>query len=442
MGMVIGIRREDKNEWERRVPLIPADLQQLQHDHDLEFIVQPSPVRAFADGDFRQAGLQVEEDLSGADVVLAVKEIPMDLLQEKKAYFFFSHTIKGQDYNMPLLQCLLDRKATLIDYEKICDANGRRLIFFSLHAGFAGMIDTLHCAGRRYAAQDRSTPLAEIKAAHEYGNLDAAKVHLREIGRRIEAEGIGGRTTPLVIGVSGYGNVYQGCREILDCLPVREIEVDQLPSMADAPVEETGPILLVVFREEHMVEPRSAHAQFVLRDYYQRPENYRGIFKRYLPHLDLLVNAIYWDEMYPRLVTADWVKENYTRGVQPRLQVIGDISCDIGGGIEVTLKAPQPDNPCFVYDPETGEAVDGVEGVGPVIMSVDNLPCEIPIESSTHFSGVLKGMLPDLVDVDFDVDFSSLNLPRYLKNAVVTHQGQLAPDYRYLQEHLDESGKK
>lgn len=441
MGLVIGIRREDKNEWERRVPLIPADLHDLQRDHSLEFLVQTSPIRCFDDASYGAAGVRVVEDLAPARVVLAVKEIPLPLLERNKVYFFFSHTIKGQGYNMPLLRRLMDLGTTLIDYERIADAQGKRLIFFSVHAGYAGMIDSLYCLGQRYAALGRSTPLTEMIPAHSYDSLEAAKEHLRALGERIRTAGMGDRRRPLVIGLAGYGNVYRGCREILDCLPTRGISVEELPELAEKPIAEVGPILTVVFKEEHLVEPRSPQAQFVLSDYYARPGNYRGVFERHLPHLDLLVNAIYWEPRYPRLVTVDWVKRNYA-GAQPppRLQVIGDISCDIGGSIEITLKAPQPDNPCFNYDPHEGVARDGVEGDGPVVMSIDNLPCEIPAESSTHFSTALKGMLPDLVDVDFAADFPSLNLPSYLKKAVVVHRGELTPDYRYLQEYLDKAG--
>ncbi|MBU8871622.1 MAG: hypothetical protein KOO60_12220 [Gemmatimonadales bacterium] len=440
MGIVIGIRREDKNEWERRVPLVPADLGDSKLGPDLEFIAQPSAIRIFKDEEYREAGISVSEDLGPADVIMAVKEVPIPLLQENKVYFFFSHTVKGQDYNMPLLRRLLDLKATLIDYERIVDEKGRRLIFFSLHAGYAGMIDSLYCLGLRFAHLGRSTPLLEIKPTHEYGSLEEAKGHLRALGDRIATEGLGDRTKPVIMGIAGYGNVSRGCQEILDCLPVREIPVCDLAAAADSTVEEVGPLLKVVFKEEDMVSPRSKQAQFVLQDYYQHPENYRGRFEDYLPHMDLLMNTIYWEDKYPRLVTRKWARANYGSGKSPRLQVIGDISCDIGGSIELTVKAPMPDKPCFNFDPVSQTVQDGVEGDGPVIMAVDNLPCELPRESSEHFSSVLREMLPDLAVVDFTSNFGSLNLPSHLKKAIVTHKGELAPGYRYLQEFLDKAG--
>ena len=437
MAPIIGIRREDKNEWERRVPLTPAQIQELIHNHALEFIVQPSDIRVFKDEEYRQAGARVQEDLGPAGVVLAVKEIPISLLSGPRAYVYFSHVIKGQDYNMPMLQHLLDEGATLIDYEKIADGQNRRLIFFSLHAGYAGMIESLVALAQRLENQGLSTPLLDIKHAHEYHDLEEAKDHLRDIGRRLVEEGIPGLDRPLIIGFAGYGNVYQGCRTVLDCLPVLEIDVKDLETAAAATTAEMGPLVAVKFMEKDMVEPRSTEAQFVLQDYYQRPENYRGVFERYLPHLDVLMNTIFWDTQYPRLVSRKWVKSQYGPEKNPRLKVIGDISCDIEGGIEVTVKAPQPDRPCFVYDVTRDEAVDGVEGHGPVIMSVDNLPCELPRESSEHFGTVLKEMVPALARADFGADFDSLDLPPFLKRAVITHQGQLTPDFQYLQKNLD-----
>jgi alanine dehydrogenase len=436
VGVTIGIRREDKNKWERRVPLIPGDIETLRARHDLAFVVQPSPIRVYGDEEYVAAGAEVGEDLTRAGIVVAVKEVPLDLLQARTAYLFFSHTVKGQRYNMPLLQRILDVGATLIDYERIVNEQNRRLIFFSLHAGYAGMVETLAALGRRLAAQGRPTPLQEIRPAHSYENLDSMKAHLGAIGARLAAEDDG---APIIIGMAGYGNVAAGCREMLACLPIREIRVEELPAAAAADRATMGPLVLVTFREEHMVEPRSAEAHFVLQDYYQRPENYRGVFERHLPHLDVLVNSIYWDTPYPRLLTRKWARANWGPGKQPRLQVVGDISCDLEGAIELTTRPTMPDEPCYVAVPDSGELLPGVEGPGPAIMAVDNLPCEVPRESSEYFSRVLSEMIPALARADFRVGFESLLLPPHLKKAVIAHRGALAPDYRYLQEYLDRS---
>jgi len=436
---LIGIRREDKNEWERRVPLVPADLADLASVHGLQFRVQRSPNRVFRDGEYAEAGADLVDGMPEADVVLAVKEIPTDLLRPETAYVYFSHVIKGQPYNMPMLRQLLSLRDTLIDYEKITDALGRRLIFFSLHAGYAGTIETLRALGRRLAARGYETPLTAVQHAWEYGDLATAKAHLREVGGRLSYEALGGRRRPIILGIAGYGNVAHGCREILDCLPVTEIPAEALAGAAGYAAAES-PLLAVTFREEDMVESARGGA-FDLREYYAQPELYRGIFDRHLPHLDVLINAVYWDDRYPRLVTADWVRRQYASGEEPRLQVIGDISCDVGGGIEINEKVTLPDEPCYVWEAATGRLLPGVEGEGPVVMAVDNLPCELPREASESFSRVLREFIPALAGCDFGADFVALDLPDPLKRAVICHRGELTPEYRYLQECLDEQSR-
>jgi saccharopine dehydrogenase (NAD+, L-lysine-forming) len=441
MGVTIGIRREDKNQWERRVPLVPADVGDLRDHHDVEFHVQTSPIRVFTDVEYESVGARIVPDLAAADIVLAVKEIPVAELLPHRTYLFFSHTVKGQDRNMPMLRHLLDTGSTLIDYEKIADEQNRRLIFFSLHAGYAGAIESLVALGERLAAEGRTTPLLDVRHAYEYAGLDDAKAHLRQIGARIAQHEPDAGERPLVIGIAGYGNVAKGCAEILSCLPVQKITPAELPAAAAETAASRGPLLLVEFRESDMVVPRSAEAQFVLQDYYQHPDTYRSVFADHLPHLDLLLNTIYWTPAYPRLVTRKWVRENYGPGLSPRLKVIGDISCDIEGSIEITLKSPTPEAPCFVYDPETDTVQDGVIGLGPVVMAVDNLPCELPRESSSHFSSVLRDMVPSLIQADFTASFESLHLPPHLKKAVICHRGELTPAFRYLQGHLDKAAR-
>jgi alpha-aminoadipic semialdehyde synthase len=436
LGAIIGIRREDKNEWEARVPLIPDDLAELRDRHGVRFLVQPSPIRAYQDAAYRDAGIEIAEDLGPAGVIIAVKEIPTALLRAGKTYVYFAHVIKGQPHNMEMLQRLLELGCSLVDYERIVDSRNRRLIFFGVHAGYAGMIETLWSLSGRYAALGLPDPFADVRHAYEYEGLDAAKSHLREIGRRIARDGLDERLSPLVFGVAGYGNVSRGAQEILDCLPVAEVDPEALPSAAARGGSPPAPLLKAVFKEEHMVRPVEPGVPFALNDYYEHPERYSADFERHLGHLDVLVNTIYWDERYPRLVTRDWARRTHGAGSGGRLQVIGDISCDIEGSIEMTLKATMPDEPCFTYDPATDEVRMGCEGPGPVVMAVDNLPCELPRESSQHFSASLRSMVPALAAADWTADLESLQLPPELKTALIVHRGELTPDYRHLQEYL------
>jgi alpha-aminoadipic semialdehyde synthase len=436
MPVIVGIRREDKNKWERRAPLIPADLARLEAGHNLRFLVQPSPIRVYREEEYRAAGIEVNEDLGPAQIILAVKEVPTSLIAPGKVYAVFAHVVKGQLFNMPMLRRMLDLGCSLVDYEKIADEQNRRLIFFGRHAGYAGMVETLWVLGQRLASQGMQTPLTQVQHAYAYPDLDAAKGHLTDLGKQILRIGLPQPLRPLVIGISGYGNVSRGAQEVLDCLNVREISVPELPTEARTN-SEWGEIFKVIFREEDMVRPRAEAGTFDLRDYYANPERYRSCFEEHLPYLDLLVNAIHWEERYPRLVTREWVRRNYGAGLRPRLKVIGDISCDIEGSIELTTKAAMPDSPCFVYDPETDTIRDGVSGIGPAVMAVDNLPCEFPRESSDYFSSVLRDMVSSLAAADWEADFTQLQLPPHLKKAVVVYQGELTPAYRYLQEHID-----
>ena len=436
MGALIAIRREDKNKWERRVPLIPADIAELRQRCGIDFLVQPSGIRVYRDEEYRAAEIPVTEELGGASIILAVKEIPVPLLLPRKVYVFFAHVAKGQAHNMPMLRRIMDLGCTLLDYEKITDDQKRRMIFFGRHAGYAGMIETLRCIGQRLAFLGMPTPLAQVRHAYEYPDLGATKDHFVAIRHEIFRSGLSRSHPQLVIGITGYGNVSTGAQEILDWLHPTEIAVADLPAVAGDPGEESAPLIKLVFREEHMVEPRDAGRPFNLLEYYEHPERYAGCFEKHLPFLDVLVNAIYWEPRYPRLVTRDWARRNYRPGSRPRLQVIGDISCDIEGSIELTVRSTEPDSPAYVYLPHEEETHDGVEGNGPVIMAVDNLPCELPREASQYFSMALREMVPPLAAADWQADFESLHLPAYLKRAVIVHNGGLTTSYSYLEEHL------
>lgn len=437
MKSTIGIRGEDKSVWERRVPITPQDARDLQADHDLKVIAQASEIRVFDSDEYLQAGIAVREDLSPASTIFAVKEIPLKVLEPGKTYVFFAHVIKGQPYNMPMLKRMMELGCNLIDYEKVTDEEGRRLIFFGRHAGLAGMIDTLWAFGRRLAWEGTPNPFTQLRQAHRYKDLDEAIAALERVKGQIETEGLPEAIFSLILGIAGYGNVSRGAQELLSHLPVVEIAPDEIAAIAESKDASRYVIYKVVFKEEHTVEPVSPDDRFELQDYYQHPEKYRSRFETYLPHLTILVNAIYWDTIYPRLVTKDYVKQAYGGERSPRLRVIGDISCDVEGAIEVTVKSTEPGAPVFVYDPETGEAKDGYEGRGPVIMAVDILPSELPRESSIDFSRVLKAYVPAIAKADFSVPFDQLDLPPEIKRAVILQQGQLTPNYRYLERFLN-----
>lgn len=375
-------------------------------------------------------------DLSEASVIFGVKEIPPELLQPKTAYIFFSHVIKGQPKNMPALRRLMDLECTLIDYEKVTDDQGRRLIFFGRFAGLAGMIDTLWALGQRYLSNGITTPFSLIEPAHAYDSLDDARKTLAEVGRQISADGLPEEILPVTIGVAGYGNVAKGAQEILAELPISVLSPQELEQLGTSGTASGKCVYVTTFKEKDLVEPLDSHSSFELQHYYDHPEAYRSSFDPFLGRLSVLVNANYWEERYPRLATLETLRTMYANGAEPHLQVIGDLGCDIGGNIECTLKCTDPSDPVFTWNPSTGEIESGVGSHGPVVLAVDFLPTELPREASEEFASTLSRFAADIGRADYSVPFEDLDLPSEIKRAVIVHGGSLTPDYRYLEEFL------
>jgi saccharopine dehydrogenase (NAD+, L-lysine-forming) len=435
MGAALGIRREDKNRWEQRVPLTPEHIKELKEKHGIETFIQPSDIRVFSEDDYRKAGAHVQDSLSPSSVVFAVKEIPADFFEKGKTYVFFSHTIKGQEHNMPMLKKMMEMGCSLIDYERIMDAKGKRLVFFGRFAGLAGMVDTLWTFGRRLHSEGIDSPFNKIKQTIHYRDLEDIKKHFLSVSKDIRTKGLPQRLSPLIIGFTGYGNVSLGAQEILDLLPVKEIKPEEIASVNKNPSNKI--LYKVVFREEHMVRPVSSGNKFDLSEYYSHPERYLPTFEQFVPSLSILMNCIFWNAQYSRLLTKEYLKNFFEKNEQPRLRVIGDISADIKGAVEFTEKTTSPDNPVFVYDPCTDTIQDGYEGNGIVVMAVDNLPCELPKDSSQSFSETLFRFVPEMMNADFTApDLSLVRLPDEIKNAVILYRGKLTPSYHYINKYL------
>ena len=436
MSHILGIRREDKNEWEKRVPLIPDDIGEMQRKYGIKTIVQPSPIRIFSDEEYKNRGAEVNEDLSEAKTIFAVKEIPEKLLEQGKTYIYFSHTVKGQSYNMSMLRKLMDLNCNLIDYERVVNEKNMRLIFFGRYAGLAGMIETFHAFGQKMKLKGYSTPFEKVKQAYRYRSLNDAKDEINKIGREIADNGLPKELCPLVVGFAGYGNVSKGAQEIFNLLPHSVIQPDQLEEPIKNNVPDNNILYKVEFREEDMVKPKQG--SFALQDYYGHPEKYEPVFENYLPNLKILMNCIYWTEKYPRLVTKQYLKNRLSEMSEIELCTIGDISCDIGGSIEITYKPTMPDYPCFTYDIVSDSFADDITEKGVTVMAVDNLPCEFPREASVDFSTVLKDFVNEIVKADFQQDFEQLTLPYPIIEALILHNGELTPEYTYMKEFLKE----
>lgn len=435
MEKVIGIRREDKNEWERRVPLVPKDVKELKEKYGIKAIVQPSTLRVFPDQEYIDAGAEINEDLGKASVILAVKEIPKELFEKDKTYVFFSHTIKGQDYNMPMLKKMMELNCNLVDYERIVNEKNQRLIFFGRYAGIAGMIETLHAFGQKTKLRGMDNPFLKIKQAYQYKSLEDAKKEIEAIGQEIDETGFPAQLAPLVVGFTGYGNVSRGAQEIFDLLSHKVISGHILNEMYENFSGDYLNLYKIVFAEEDMFILKDyKEGTFILQDYYDHPDKYRSRFENFLPYMTILVNCIYWTEDYPRLVTREYLENECIIRSNPTLQVVGDISCDINGSVEITHKATYPDNATFTYFGKEDRFEDGTHRSGVTVMAVDNLPCEFPAEASTDFSTVLKEYIDELASTNFKQDTEGLKLPLPIDKALVLHRGELTEDYRYMKE--------
>jgi saccharopine dehydrogenase (NAD+, L-lysine forming) len=297
----------------------------------------------------------------------------------------------------------------------------------------------LWALGRRMTGEGIDNPFTGLRRAMEYRNLSMAETALEELGKIIRRDGIPKELHPLVIGFAGYGNVSKGAQRILEFLPVIEVTPEELLRDGNDIFISNKNVYKVVFKEERTVEliDKSVPGYpFDLQDYFNHPEKYTGVFSKYVPHLTILMNCIYWSAKYPRLITKDLIHSMYS-GKKAKLKVIGDISVDVEGAVEVTLKTTDSGNPVFVYDVDKKAAIDGVTGNGPVILAVDNLPAELPRESSAKFSNTLMPFIPELVEADFSVEFDDLDLIAPLKRAIICYHGKLTPSFEYLNEYLN-----
>ncbi len=434
MTKLIGIRHEDKYAMERRAPLTPKHVKRLTDQEKLDILVQTSDKRIFTDEEYRKAGAKIGGDLKNCDVIFGVKEIPDDFFEPKKTYVFFSHVIKGQSYNMPMLKRMMELKCNLIEYEKVVDEQDNRLIFFGRHAGLAGMINSLWSLGLRLQDYGFENEFTNLKQAKDYDSLKEAKEAISDVGRAIAEKGIPLELSPFVVAFTGYGNVSQGAQEILSWLPVKEITPEKLLTLESRKNLPNNLIYKVVFREDDLVE-RIDGQPFELQDYYTHPENYRSKFEQYLPSISMLINCVYWDPKYPRLVAKKAVKKLYASG-RPKLTVIGDISIDVEGSIECALKPATIEKPIYVYDPETETISDGHDKEGLLMMAVDILPAELPRDASESFGDVLINFIKPIAEADFNKTYDDLNLPRAIKKGLILLNGKLTPEYKYLEHYL------
>ncbi|MBN1349015.1 hypothetical protein JXJ21_06375 [candidate division KSB1 bacterium] len=429
------IRAEDKNQWETRTPITPTDLKEILAETNATAYIQHSDKRRFSLDQFIEAGATAVGIEHPAKVIFGIKEIPVEKIESNKVYVYFSHTVKGQSVNMPALKKIVDSGSTLIDYEKITDENGRRLIYFGRYAGDAGAVDILWLLGEYWENQGILNPFTAIKQAMHYDSVKCAQEKLDEVGRRIKTEGLPQQISPLVIGIMGYGNVSGGAQAIFDCLPVERIAPEALASRVSNGELDNRCIYLSIFKEHHLVE-RADDAAFNLQEYYNNPGKYVSRFSAYLPYLNIIVNALYWDKRYPKFVTWDLLKTLFTQNPDHRLYGIADITCDVNGAIECNVKVTDSGSPAYLCNPIDRTITNGHRGKGIVILAVDNLPCEFSYDASVFFSNQFKRFAPNILSSNFSEPLKLSGLVPDIQKAVIVYNGQLTENYTYLNQYL------
>lgn len=395
--MRIGIIKEGKTPTDERVPLTPNQVSRLMEDHSsIEWVVQASPHRRIKDEEYRSKGIQVVDDMPPCDFLLGVKEVPIPEIVPETTHFFFSHTIKMQPYNKPLLQAVLEKRAGLIDWECLTDAAGRRLIGFGRYAGIVGAYNGFRALGLK-------TTSYSLKKARDCEDREEVNRELQKV-----------RLDPMKILLTGRGKVAKGAIEVLETLGIEKVGIRAfLNDTFDHPV-----YAQITFSEYFK---RKDGAAFVIQDFYDHPEQHESDFMRFAEVTDMYIAGHYWDSNAPFLFTREDAKSPTFN-----ISLIADISCDIDGPVASTIRPSTIDDPFYGYHPKTEAEVafDHPEAI--TVMAVDNLPCELPRDASHDFGEMfIKSVLPSIVNGDkHDI----------LKRATIANNGKVTDEYAYLQE--------
>jgi alpha-aminoadipic semialdehyde synthase len=322
-----------------------------------------------------------------------------------------------------MLRRILDLGATLLDYELVTDDRGLRTVAFGRHAGLAGAVDTLWALGRRFAAQGIDTPLARLRPAVEYGALARARADIEEAARRIAGDGLPAEISPLAVGVTGSGGkVFGGAMEVLALLPHRDVRPEDLAAEMARTGGRAKEVLVVGYGPEHLVEPATPGTAYGWEHYLAHPEAYRARFGPHLAHLTAVIHGIFWREGYPRFILREDLAALRAKG-HARLQLITDVTCDLGGSDEALVRLTDPGAPAYVLDPRSGETRDGLEGEGIAVIGIDILPAELPVDASLHFSKCLTPLLPALSRGTPDP--GDATVPAAIRRAIIAHRGRL-----------------
>ncbi len=396
--MKIGILKEGRTPQEKRVVITPAQCKQVFEKYpQIQIVVQPSPVRCFMDEEYEDAGIPMQFDLSDCDVLLGVKEVPVEELIPGKTFLFFSHTVKKQEYNKELLKTILEKKITLIDYELIKDEEGNRKVGFGRWAGIVGTYNGF----RAYAIRNK---LKEPTPAHLTKGIKEVKKEAKKLA-----------LGPMKILITGGGRVAKGAMELLDGMGVSKVSTEEYLKNKDF----DRPVYAQV--EPGAYNKHKDGKPFNIQHFYEHPKEYIGDFKKFCHSTDMLIAAAYWDINAPVLFTREEMKEDGFR-----IKIIADITCDMNGSVPSTLRPSTIDDPFYGYNPFTGqEELAFVYPRNISVMAVDNLPCELPVDASIDFGNIfIEQVLPFIVEG---------NDNGILERATITRNGQLMEKFRFLE---------
>lgn len=440
---VMAIRREDVNPWERRAPLAPRHVKELTNA-GVKVLVQPSNRRAIHEKYFMRAGAVIQEDISEASLIIGVKRPPEEKVIPRKTYAFFSHTIKAQEANMGLLEDLLTKEVRLIDYEKMVDANGYRIVAFGQWAGVAGMINILHGLGLRFLALGHHTPFMHIGMAHNYRNVSQAIQAVRDCGYEISMGLMPKSIGPVTFCFTGTGNVSKGAQDILNELPVEYVEPHELRDVSQTN-DLTKVYATVLSRHHHLM--RKSDGIYDPMEYENHPELYTSHFRTSVaPYTTCLINGIYWDPHTPRLLRRmDAQKlmrptktlhaaDEGSPALPHKLLAICDISADTGGSIEFMNECTTIDKPFCMYDADQHIDHDSVEGNGILMCSIDNLPAQLPIEATEYFGDRLFPYIWEMLPSDATRPLDDEEFSPQVRDAVITSNGVLTPKFEYIEK--------
>ncbi|KAK3526193.1 hypothetical protein QTP70_017749 [Hemibagrus guttatus] len=446
---VMAIRREDVNVWERRAPLAPQHVKEITTEGH-KVLVQPSNRRAIHNRFYEKAGAIIQEDISEASLIIGVKRPPEEKIIPQKTYAFFSHTIKAQEANMGLLDDVLKKEVRLIDYEKMVDENGYRIVAFGQWAGVAGMINILHGLGLRFLALGHHTPFMHIGMAHNYRNVSQAIQAVRDCGYEISLGLMPKSIGPLTFVFTGTGNVSNGAQDIFNELPCEYVEPHELKEVSQSG-DLTKVYGTVISRRHHLV--RKSDGVYDPFEYEHHPERYTSHFRTSIaPYTTCLINGIYWDPHTPRLLRR-MDAQKLMKPSKPlaavieawptlphRFLAICDISADTGGSIEFMTECTTIEKPFCMYDPNQHIDHDSVEGNGILMCSIDNLPAQLPIEATEYFGTRLLPYIWEMFSLypklpsDASRPMDEENFSPQVRDAVITSNGKLTPKFEYIQK--------